>query len=150
MDYSSQSSKTELDILKQEQEVIFDYIHAFCLGGLDGNYRESSLSYNILGSKTHIKNIITQSKIRNFIDKHYHPSRMVLVAAGGSSNSAGDQDFSSKLTSLKIVESENDKTGTEKLSYALKKADEACGIALEDDRYKSDKGNNRVSRTHPP
>ena len=78
------------------------------------------------------------------------PDGSGTVGASGSSNSAGDQDFSSKLTSLKIVESENDKTGTEKLSYALKKADEACGIALEDDRYKSDKGNNRVSRTHPP
>ena len=78
------------------------------------------------------------------------PDGSGTVGAGGSSNSAGDQDFSSKLTSLKIVESENDKTGTEKLSYALKKADEACGIALEDDRYKSDKGNNRGSRTHPP
>ena len=67
------------------------------------------------------------------------PDGSGTVGAGGSSNSAGDQDFSSKLTSLKIVESENDKTGTEKLSYALKKADEACGIALEDDRYEIDR-----------
>ena len=67
------------------------------------------------------------------------PDGSGTVGASGSSNSAGDQDFSSKLTSLKIVESENDKTGTEKLSYALKKADEACGIALEDDRYEIDR-----------
>ena len=35
--------------MKQEQEVIFDYIHAYCYGGLDGKYLDNSLSYNILG-----------------------------------------------------------------------------------------------------
>jgi len=71
------------DILANPQEVIFDYIHAFCFGGIEGKYLDSSLSYNILGSKYHISKLITQEKIKDFINIHYHPSRMILVATGG-------------------------------------------------------------------
>ena len=50
-------------------------------------------------------------------------------------SSSTEKDFaSSKLTNLKILESDNE-TGREKLEYALKKANEACAIALDDDRY---------------
>ena len=65
------------------QEVLFDYIHAYCFGGRNGEFKNSSLSYNILGTKHHIKKAITQQTIKDFIKMHYHPSRMILVAAGG-------------------------------------------------------------------
>ena len=65
------------------QELLFDYIHAYCYGGLDGMFKKSSLSYNILGTKRHIAKLITQRMIKDFIRVHYHPSRMVLVATGG-------------------------------------------------------------------
>ena len=65
------------------QELLFDYIHAYCYGGLDGMFKNSSLSYNILGTKRHIAKLITQRMIKDFIRVHYHPSRMVLVATGG-------------------------------------------------------------------
>jgi len=71
------------DILLNVQEVLFDYIHAYCFGGLTGDFKGSSLSYNILGTKSHIKKAITQETIKDFIKIHYHPSRMILVAAGG-------------------------------------------------------------------
>lgn len=71
------------DILQNVQEVLFDYIHCYCFGGLSGGFTESSLSYNILGTKRHIKKLIDQKTIKNFIDLHYHPSRTILVAAGG-------------------------------------------------------------------
>ena len=56
------------DILANPQEVIFDYIHAFCFGGIEGKYLDSSLSYNILGSKYHISKLITQEKIKGNAD----------------------------------------------------------------------------------
>ena len=46
-------------------------------------FKNSSLSYNILGTKRHIAKLITQRMIKDFIRVHYHPSRMVLVATGG-------------------------------------------------------------------
>ena len=70
------------DILNNAQEVIFDFIHAFCYGGIDGKFGQSSLSYNILGTRHHISKLITQQMIKDFIHVHYHPSRMVLVATG--------------------------------------------------------------------
>ena len=45
------------DILTNAQETIFDFIHAFCYGGLDGKYTQSSLSYNILGTRHHIRKV---------------------------------------------------------------------------------------------
>ena len=101
------------DILANYEEVLFDYIHAFCFGGVDGHFTDSSLSYNILGTRFHISNAITKDVIQviiksqfhlfrestsqfslidawkckfpfqNFIKTHYHPSRMVLVGTGG-------------------------------------------------------------------
>ena len=65
------------------QEVLFDYIHAYCFGGINGGFNDCSLSYNILGTKYHIRKAITQQTIKDFIKIHYHPSRMILVAAGG-------------------------------------------------------------------
>ena len=58
-----------------------------------------------------------------------------LDKIGSLDAASQSDDHSSKLTSLKIIESDNDVTGGEKLAYALKKAGEACGIALEDDKY---------------
>jgi len=83
------------DILANYEEVLFDYIHAFCFGGVDGHFTDSSLSYNILGTRFHISNAITKDVIQNFIKTHYHPSRMVLVGTGGV-NHAQVVDFAGK------------------------------------------------------
>jgi processing peptidase subunit beta len=57
------------------EEVLFDYLHAAA-------YQGTPLGRTILGPERNIKSI-GATELRHYIDAHYRPSRMALVAAGG-------------------------------------------------------------------
>jgi len=57
------------------QEVVFDHLHATA-------YQGTPLGRTILGPTENIKSI-TANDLRDYINTHYKPSRMVLAAAGG-------------------------------------------------------------------
>jgi len=63
------------EVEKKEQEIAFDQLHAIA-------YQDSPLGFTILGPAENIKSI-TQKNVRDYIDTHYSPDRIVLVGAGG-------------------------------------------------------------------
>ncbi|GBP13313.1 Mitochondrial-processing peptidase subunit beta [Eumeta japonica] len=63
------------DVESNLQEVVFDHLHATAFQG-------TPLGQTILGPTKNIKNI-TKADLQQYIDTHYHPSRIVLAGAGG-------------------------------------------------------------------
>jgi len=63
------------EIEQNQQEVVFDYLHATA-------YQGTPLGLTILGPSENIQTI-QKSDLEKYIKEHYHPSRMVLAAAGG-------------------------------------------------------------------
>jgi len=63
------------EIEQNQQEVVFDYLHATA-------YQGTPLGFTILGPSENIQGIQRQDLVK-YIKEHYHPSRMVLAAAGG-------------------------------------------------------------------
>nr|CAB3264970.1 mitochondrial-processing peptidase subunit beta-like [Phallusia mammillata] len=63
------------EIEQNQQEVVFDYLHATA-------YQGTPLGLTILGPSENIKRI-NREDLLTYIKTHYNPSRMVLAAAGG-------------------------------------------------------------------
>ncbi|CAK8683087.1 mitochondrial-processing peptidase subunit beta-like [Clavelina lepadiformis] len=63
------------EIEQNQQEVVFDYLHATA-------YQGTPLGLTILGPSENIKEINREDLLK-YIKQHYVPSRMVLAAAGG-------------------------------------------------------------------
>jgi len=63
------------EIEQNQQEVVFDYLHATA-------YQGTPLGLTILGPSQNIQNIQREDLLK-YIKEHYQPSRMVLAAAGG-------------------------------------------------------------------
>jgi len=65
----------EIESIEQDQEeTCYDYLHEVC-------YRDSPLSYTILGPRKFIKQVQRPTFI-DFVKSHYIPERLVLAAAG--------------------------------------------------------------------
>jgi processing peptidase subunit beta len=62
------------EVQKDEQEVVFDYLHA-------GAFQGTPLGRNILGAEENIKTISREDLI-NFRNENYYANRMVLVGTG--------------------------------------------------------------------
>merc|ERR1712002_462566 len=63
------------EIEQNQQEVVFDYLHATA-------YQGTPLGLTILGPSENIQRIQREDLVK-YINQHYRPSRMVLAAAGG-------------------------------------------------------------------
>lgn len=63
------------EIEQNQQEVVFDYLHSTA-------YQGTPLGLTILGPSENIQRIQREDLVK-YVKEHYHPSRMVLAAAGG-------------------------------------------------------------------
>jgi len=63
------------EIEQNQQEVVFDYLHSTA-------YQGTPLGLTILGPPENIQRIQREDLVK-YVKEHYHPSRMVLAAAGG-------------------------------------------------------------------
>jgi len=79
------------EVNKDTSEVIFDHLHAAA-------YQGTPLGRTILGPEENVKSI-TRDNLVDYIQKNYHPSRMVLAAAGAVNHdqivSLAEKHFSS-------------------------------------------------------
>ncbi|KAL7753790.1 Mitochondrial-processing peptidase subunit beta [Sorochytrium milnesiophthora] len=62
------------EVDKQQEEVVFDHLHAT-------SFQDSSLGYTILGPRDNIKSL-QQADLQSYIKNNYTADRMVIVGAG--------------------------------------------------------------------